>query len=217
MRTRRAIIALLASALGAGCAGSDDSSEPTGTATGRVTDSTATGSTRDPTATGSATGGQPETGEVGLTLSSPAFDAGNSIPARHTADGDDVSPRLVVDGVPDDADSLALALDDPDAGGFVHWLLWNVPADVDAVPENVPRTETVSSLGDARQGTNGFGDIGYRGPAPPADDGAHTYRFTLWAVDRTLDLAPGATRESLTDALDGHRIASTLLTGDYDR
>lgn len=154
-----------------------------------------------------------------LTFESPAFADGASIPPRYTADGADVSPTLTVEGVPDRAETVALVVDDPDAPGspFTHWLLWNVPAGRTAIPEDVPRTGTVDSLGGARQGTNDFGEVGYRGPKPPAGDGPHSYRFTLYVLGRPLAVEAGARKAVLVDAIDGTHLARARFTAEYER
>jgi len=122
--------------------------------------------------------------------------------------------------VPDDAAALALVVDDPDASTdkpFVHWLLWNVPPETTEMPADVLDGERVESLDDAAQGTNGFGDVGYGGPCPPAGDGAHAHRFTLHALDTELDVNPGANRATLESAMEGRVVAETTLTGEYER
>jgi len=155
----------------------------------------------------------------GFRLESPAFADGAVIPTKFTADGDDLSPPLAISGVPDAASTLALVVDDPDAprGGFTHWLLWNVPADAPRLPAGINQSRRVPDLGDARQGTNGFGELGYRGPRPPAADGPHTYRFTLYAVRGSLNVQAGARYPTLDRALSGAVVASTRLAGEYDR
>lgn len=158
-------------------------------------------------------------GGAGPSFSSPAFTAGTSIPTRYTCDGADVSPPLRLAGTPD-VDSLALVVEDPDAPTdepFVHWLLWNVPSDTEAVPEGIDPGPTVDALDGAVQGTNDFGDLGYGGPCPPADDGPHTYEFTVRLLDTTLDLDPGADAGAFRDAVDPRVTGKTTLTGTYDR
>ena len=155
-----------------------------------------------------------------LRLRSDAFDPGEPIPTQFTCEGADENPPLRIGNVPSDAATLALVVDDPDAPGdepFVHWLLWNVPADTTRIPRGVATTERVESL-DAVQGRNGFSAVGYRGPCPPTGDGPHTYRFTLTALPDTLGVAPGATRTELAAALDdADSLARTRLTGTFDR
>ncbi|MEF8775402.1 MAG: YbhB/YbcL family Raf kinase inhibitor-like protein [Haloarculaceae archaeon] len=155
----------------------------------------------------------------GLTVTSPAFETGGTIPTEYTGDGADRSPPLSIGGVPAEAVTLALVVDDPDApsGTFVHWLLWNVPGDRADIPAGVPQRETVADLGGARQGTNGFDELGYRGPLPPSGDGPHTYRFTVYALDTDLNVEAGARRDHLEEALAGPILASGRLSGEYER
>ncbi|MFB6312023.1 MAG: YbhB/YbcL family Raf kinase inhibitor-like protein, partial [Salinirussus sp.] len=152
-----------------------------------------------------------------IDVASPAFEHGGAIPERFTGDGADVSPPLTIDGVPDEAASISLLMDDPDAPNppFTHWLCWALPPDTDEIPEAVPQTEQV--LDGAIQGENDFGELGYRGPLPPADDGPHRYRFTVAALETPLDLEPGATRSSFDDAMAGVVIDRGRLVGTYNR
>jgi len=147
-----------------------------------------------------------------FTLSSPAFDDGERIPEKHGHDAADVSPPLTVSGVPDEATSLALVMDDPDAvepAGTIwdHWVVWNVPPDA-TLPEGWdPEADGAS------EGTNDFGERGYGGPAPP--DREHTYRFRLFALDTALDLPASADKEDLKVAMSGHVLDEAKLTGTY--
>lgn len=203
MAWRRQVLAIAAGSVVAGCVdgGTDGTEDGGGTEAG--------------TGTGTA---PPTTDGATMTISSPEIDDGGAVPERFTADGADVSPPLSIDGVPEEARSLAVVVDDPDApsGAFVHWLLWNLPPDHTEIPEDVPPEPTVDSL-DAVQGTNDFGTVGYRGPAPPEDDDAHRYRFTASALDSVLDVDPGSERPAVQDAMDGHVLASDRLTATYDR
>ena len=153
-----------------------------------------------------------------MEVSSGAFKDGGKIPSRFTCDGEDVSPPLKIKGVSTKTKSLALVMDDPDApiGVFDHWLIWNIPADTTSIPEGVPREKSVGSVGGARQGRNGFGGIGYRGPCPPGGP-AHRYRFKLYALDTMLDLGPGASKAELERAMEGHIVEKAELTGRYGR
>lgn len=155
--------------------------------------------------------------QVHMRITSEAFEEGAEIPTRFTCDGDDVSPPLTIEDVPENARTLALIMDDPDApmGTFVHWLLWNLPPNVREIPENVPADSTVDALGGARHGITDFRRVGYGGPCPP--DRRHTYRFMLYALDTELDLEPGANRKQLDDAMKGHIIAEAMLRATYDR
>jgi len=162
-----------------------------------------------------------------MKITSSAFTDGGQIPQKYTADGDNVSPPLSIENVPDGAVTLALIMDDPDdpGGTFTHWLIWNIqPAmvsipeiePVTSIPENVPTTEIVGTLDGARQGINDFGEIGYGGPSPPSGS-PHHYRFTVYALDTTLELEAGATREQLEAAMESHVLGQATLTGIYQR
>jgi len=144
-------------------------------------------------------------------LTSPAFKAGDTIPAKHTCDGDDRSPPLAWTDPPAGAKSFALVCEDPDAprGTWVHWLVWGIPASARALSEGSPGAG-------AREGTNDFRKTGWGGPCPPPGP-AHRYFFRLSALDTTLDLAPGATKAALEKAMEGHVVGRTELTGRYAR
>lgn len=146
-----------------------------------------------------------------LTLSSPDFSEGSSIPRRHTCDGEDVSPALSWEGAPDDTLSLALILDDPDARGFAHWVLFDVaPGATGALPAGYSASPDAPP-----QGKNDFGRLGYGGPCPPS--GSHRYVFTLYALDTLLGL-PGSPRaDEVRQAMRGHVLAEARLTGSYRR
>lgn len=150
-----------------------------------------------------------------LTVSSPTVQPGEQIPRDHTCDGPNRSPALDVTGVPDGTQTVALIVDDPDAPRdepFVHWLVWNAPASGGTVsfPEG-------SAPSQAAQGENDAGSVGYTGPCPPQGDDAHTYRFTAYAVDRSLDLEPGSARQALETAMEGHVLSTGRLSATYDR
>jgi Raf kinase inhibitor-like YbhB/YbcL family protein len=163
--------------------------------------------------------GDESTATDALTITSPAFEDGATIPVEHTRDGEDVSPPLRISGVPDGIDSLALVADDPDApdGPFVHWLLWDLSQSTTEIPEGIRQVRRVESLGGAKQGTNDFGELGYLGPAPPEGDGPHTYRFTLYAVESELNAQAGTGRTTLDRQLEGKVLTSARLTGEYER
>jgi Raf kinase inhibitor-like YbhB/YbcL family protein len=155
-----------------------------------------------------------------LRLSSPAFAEGGAIPKAYTCDGKDTSPPLEWSSVPEAARSLALVVEDPDAPGgtWIHWVLFDLPADVTRLPEGVPTEERVALGSDgqsARQGKNDFGKIGYGGPCPPS--GTHHYIFRVFALDTELGLERGTNREPLLRAIRGHILAEGRLTGVYSR
>lgn len=153
-----------------------------------------------------------------MKISSPAFNDGEEVPPKYTCDGADISPRLDISDVPSDTESLIVVVDDPDAPGgvFDHWTIWNMPSDIDSIPEDVPNEEVLDSLEGALQGENGFGGIGYRGPCPPGGP-AHKYRFKAYALDTELDLDPGALKEDLEKEMEGHILSKDKIVGTYSR
>ena len=153
---------------------------------------------------------------MSLELTSDSFDEGDTIPVRHTCDGEDLSPPLSVGGVPDEAESLAMIVDDPDApaGTWVHWVLYGLPADIGSLPQGVPAGAEV--LDGTLQGENDFGDLGWGGPCPPPGE-EHRYVFRLYAVDGTPGLESGATRERLLEAIEPMVVEEARLTGRYQR
>lgn len=154
---------------------------------------------------------------MSFAISSPAFKAGEFIPARYTDDGQDVSPPLEWSGAPSGTSSLALILHDPDAprpGGFTHWVIFNLLADSRGLPENMPGKERLES--GAVQGRNDGGSAGYMGPAPPPGK-PHHYHFMLYALDRAFSLGLGAGEKELRAAMQGHILAETELVGLYRR
>jgi Raf kinase inhibitor-like YbhB/YbcL family protein len=155
---------------------------------------------------------------VALILTSGAFTAGGGIPSKYTCDGADVSPALAWSGTPSGAIAFALIADDPDApaGTWVHWVLFNLPANLTALPEGVSKTDQLANLGGALQGRNDFHRVGYGGPCPPPGK-PHRYFFKLYALDATLPLKAGATKQDVERAMRGHVLAETSLMGTYTR
>jgi Raf kinase inhibitor-like YbhB/YbcL family protein len=151
-----------------------------------------------------------------ITLTSPAFREGDTIPKQYTGDGKDASPPLQWDGGPEGTKSLALICDDPDAprGTWVHWVLFNLPGDVRELAEGMPAEKVLTN--GARQGKNDFGKIDYGGPAPPRGK-PHRYFFKLYALDTLLDLQPGATKDQVVKAMEGHILTEGQLMGRYGR
>jgi Raf kinase inhibitor-like YbhB/YbcL family protein len=198
-RTRRAFVAAAAVAF-AGCTGTGDGDE-TPTTTGAGGDET--------TASNPVVGDVTQSGD--LRLASPAFQDGEPIPRKYGYDAENVNPPLAAENVPADATTLTLVMDDPDAvepAGevWLHWLVWNVPADTTTIPEDwSPEAAT--------EGVNDFDERGYGGPAPP--DEAHTYRFKLYAVDTRLDVSADASKREVGRAMRGNVLAQTQLTGTY--
>ena len=142
-----------------------------------------------------------------MKVTSPEFGHNEMIPARFTADGENVNPPLDIEGVPDGAESLVLIMDDPDApaGTWIHWVVYDIAV--------TPRIEANSIPG--TQGGNSFGRTDYGGPAPPS--GTHRYFFKLYALDQKLDLAEGKSKADVEAAMKGHVLDSAELVGLYKR
>lgn len=129
---------------------------------------------------------------------------------RFTCDSEDVNPELEISGVPKEAKSLAIIVEDPDApnGTWIHWTLWNIDPSVDTIKAS-------SAPVGAIEGMTDFGRPGYGGPCPP--EGTHRYFFKLYALDKSLDLTPSMRAGDLMEAMKGHTIASCELIGLYSR
>ena len=145
-----------------------------------------------------------------MKLSSPDFKEGENIPERFTCDGKDVSPTLQIEGVPKEAKSLVVIVEDRDApdGNFTHWLLWNIAPNLTEIVGNKPPPSAV-------QGVNDFGKKKYSGPCPPP--GTHRYYFKLYALDTTLNFPPKSKRKTVDSAIKGHIIVEATLMGKYAR
>jgi Raf kinase inhibitor-like YbhB/YbcL family protein len=152
-----------------------------------------------------------------LELRSSAISANHKLPARFTCDGARVSPPLGWSGAPENTAAFALIADDPDAprGVFTHWVLFNIPGNVEHLDENIPQARRLDN--GAIQGRNDLGGDGYGAPCPPKHDAPHHYRFTLYALDAPLRLQAGATRQQLLDALQAHVLDQAQLIGLYAR
>lgn len=153
-----------------------------------------------------------------MTLSSPAFDNGETIPPRFTCDGDNLSPALAWSGVPAGTESLLLVCDDPDAprGTFHHWAAFDIPVAWTGLSEGYG----LASGGDDefRQAVNDFGKPGYGGPCPPRDDEPHGYSFRLYALDAELaGLGAGPSCVEVMRAAAPHVIETAELVGYYGR
>lgn len=152
-----------------------------------------------------------------LTLSSPVFEEGESIPSKYTCDGANVNPPFSISGTPQNTQSLAIIMVDPDIPEsvkqsrgiqmFDHWVAWNIPPQTTIIEEGKDAPGTL--------GNNGAGKKGYTGPCPP--DKEHRYFFTLYALDAVLKLSEGSTKADLEKTMTGHIIESTELMGRYNR
>ncbi|MGI5816930.1 MAG: YbhB/YbcL family Raf kinase inhibitor-like protein [Armatimonadota bacterium] len=159
-----------------------------------------------------------EEGPMAWIITSSAFEDGETIPEKYTDDGEDVSPPLTFEGVPEGTVEIALICHDPDApraGGWTHWVAYGMAPDIGGLPEDVPAEETVEDPG-LVQGENSWGNIGYGGPAPPPGD-PHRYQFRGYALSGALELEPGATQDELEAAMEGRVIGEAMLEGLYGR
>lgn len=160
---------------------------------------------------------------MSITVLSSAFAEGERIPKPFTGDGQDVSPPLRWEGIPDGAKELALICDDPDAPTaepWVHWVIYKLPAALRELPQGVPVGARLEKPVAAMQGRNSWNagrTIGYRGPAPPPGHGVHHYHFRLYALDCELTVNPGLDKKTLLKAMDGHVLAEGELVGTYQR
>jgi hypothetical protein len=153
----------------------------------------------------------PAIGSPNMRLTSSAFADGAAIPRKYSCDGEDVSPPLAWEGVPTEAKALVLVVDDPDARGFVHWVLFDIPA----APTGRLAEDASATDRSLRQGSNGFGKVGYGGPCPPS--GTHHYRFRLLAIREPLGLKGAPTAGTVLTAANDRIVAETTLTGLYHR
>jgi Raf kinase inhibitor-like YbhB/YbcL family protein len=158
---------------------------------------------------------------MAIEVTSTAFKQGQTIPKRHTGEGEDLSPPLAWSGVPAAARELVLVVDDPDAPGgtWDHWVLYGIPADRTSLPEGVGKQPQPREPAGAAQGPNSWGetDLGYRGPMPPPGHGTHHYHFHLYALDAPLKLPPGVNKSQLLKKIQGHVLAEGELMGVYSR
>lgn len=148
-----------------------------------------------------------------IVLTSPGFQDGKNLPANSGYNRGNVSPELKWEEVPDGTKSFALIVDDPDANGWTHWLVYNIPPTEEGMKTKFPSAK--ESKNGTRQGVNDFGEIGYGGPLPPS--GVHRYNFKLYALDAMLDLKPGAKKSELMGAMKGHILAETKLMGKFSQ
>jgi len=145
-----------------------------------------------------------------MKITSTTFLQGEPIPTTYTCDGENINPPLHFSDVPNEAVTLALIVDDPDAPGntWVHWVVWNIAPDTRAIGEG-------EAPGRCTEGTTSFGRLGYGGPCPHS--GTHRYFFKLYALDTELALPAGHTKEDIEAAMAGHVIEQAELMGTYAR
>lgn len=144
-----------------------------------------------------------------MNILSPAFPNGGDIPAKYTCDGSNAVPKLDLSDIPQNAKSLALIVDDPDApnGTFNHWVIWNIDPSVKKIDS--------SDLAGSTNGKNSAGKNDYIGPCPPS--GTHRYFFKVYALDEKINLDNNSKRDDLLQAMEGHILAQGELMGKYER
>lgn len=157
-----------------------------------------------------------------MKLMSNEIEPGKPIPKKFTEDGEDISPALSWNEVPDGVQEFALIMDDPDAPTekpWVHWVVYGISRDARLLPEAMPTEPTPERPGKAQQGINTWkeNNVGYRGPAPPHGHGTHHYHFKLYALDKPVGLSPPVDKEKLLREMEGHIIATAELISTYER
>jgi hypothetical protein len=152
-----------------------------------------------------------------MKIMSDAFENGERIPERFTCEGEDLSPPLNWSGVPDEAETLVLICDDPDApdGTWSHWVVYNLPTAPNELESGATLSDRLSE--GLREGRNDFGRQGYGGPCPPRGDGPHRYHFRLFALDHTLDLKGSVTRAQIMEKIEGQTLDEAVLIGIFSR
>jgi Raf kinase inhibitor-like YbhB/YbcL family protein len=153
---------------------------------------------------------------MAFVLSSPCLEENGTIDEKYTCDGADVSIPLNWSDPPDGTKSFALIVDDPDApsGTWVHWVLYDLPAEARGLAEAIPTKRALDN--GAKQGVNDFRKVGYGGPCPPGGS-PHRYVFTLYALNRKVELEAGLRKPDLLRAIRGHVLAQAQLIGVYKR
>ena len=148
---------------------------------------------------------------MSLQLTSDAFVNGQAIPAKYSCIGKNISPALAWTEPPAGTQSFALIVDDPDAPGrtWVHWVLFNIPVSARSLKEGFTADNPIVV------GKNSSSHLSYDGPCPPS--GTHRYYFKLYALDTTISLLPGATKEQLLKEMDGHILAQAELMGTFSK
>ncbi len=185
-----------------------------GCSTGHLTESADPGPQRT---------GQKRAVSMSITLTSRDFSPGAAIPKECTGEGTDRSPQLAWANLPEGTRQLALICDDPDAPTaepWVHWVIYGLDPTLHELPAGLPKDAVLEKPIRAKQGKNSWPSgqtIGYRGPLPPPGHGVHHYHFTLYALDQPLELAPGADKQQLLKAMQGHILATGELIGTYER
>ncbi len=183
-----------------------------GSSNGYGTPATSTSAPPKPVATSIAAAPSAASVPSTLTLVSGAFTNDGTIPTVHSCSGAATSPALAWSGVPAGTKAFALIVHDPDAplaGGFTHWILVDLPGTATSIPAAVPPGEVIAG--------GGAQPIAYRGMCPPVGASTHHYHFRLYALDATLGVAAGKSKDSIEAAVQGHILAQTDLVGLFGR
>jgi Raf kinase inhibitor-like YbhB/YbcL family protein len=157
-----------------------------------------------------------QAGGAALTVSSTAFKEGQPIPEEYTDYGQGKSIPLSWSNLPRGTRSIAIVMDDPDAGTprpFVHWVIYNIPAGTNSLESGLPTKPRLDAPRGALQGSNSKSSTGYFGPRPPKGDPPHHYHIRVYALDQVLKLEPGSDEETLSKAMSGHMLGQGELTG----
>ncbi len=157
-------------------------------------------------------------GPMEFSITSADIKGGERIERDFTCEGEDISPGLQWEGLPEGTKSLVLIVEDPDApmGTFIHWVLYDIPASGTGLERGASGTEALA--GGAREGVSSFGRKGYNGPCPPPGHGEHRYYFRLRALDiARLEVTGKARKEDVEAVMNGHVLAETSIMGTYSR
>ncbi len=151
-----------------------------------------------------------------LKISSSSFKDGGVVPSKYTCEGEDISPQIGWGELPEGVKSLAFVCDDSDApgGDFVHWVIFNIPTEIDSLPEGIVAKDTLKF--GAIQGMTDFGSVGYGGPCPPRGS-VHHYHFKLYGLDKMLEADENATKDELLGKMEGHIVAKGEIVGLFKR
>ena len=156
--------------------------------------------------------------DTGVVVTCPTQEPSGRLPDRHSAYFDNISPPLQWTGVPD-VKAWAIIVEDPDAPReqpFVHWLIWNLPAELRSIPEGLPNADFLATPQGAIQGRNDMGGYGWFGPRPPAGHGVHHYYFQVFALDDRIEMDPDTPLPELLNALKGRTLAKGEMAATYE-
>ena len=156
---------------------------------------------------------------MSIKVTSPAFEDGGPIPIKYIKDGQNVSPPIRWESLPEGTRELALIVEDPDAPKpepFVHWVVYKIRPDAGELPEGVPQQPKPSIGAVGAQGVNDFKDVGYDGPQPPQGHGTHHYHFRIYALDKPLEVGGQLDHKSLIASMSGHILDTGEIVGIYE-